>query len=102
MAHSDRYRAATERRLLGEERKWLGLLETARLNSRSYFFPQIKPRLERHGEDSDQAQRFDTLVLSNPCSFEQRRRPETLCTAMATAFFWPTRTTSRLPRVMPM
>ena len=29
---------------LGEERKWLGLLETARLNSRAYFFPRIKLR----------------------------------------------------------
>jgi hypothetical protein len=35
-------------------------------------------------------------------SFDQRRRPETLRTAMATAFFWPTRTTSRLPRVTPV
>jgi hypothetical protein len=37
--------------------------------------------------------------FSHSRSFDQRRRPETLRTAMATAFFWPTRTTSRLPRV---
>ena len=30
-------------------------------------------------------------------SFDQRRRPDTLRTAMAMAFFWPTRTTSRFP-----
>jgi hypothetical protein len=39
---------------------------------------------------------------SHSRSFDQRRRPETLRTAMATAFFWPTRTTSRLPRVTPV
>src|SRR5438309_6292120 len=36
---------------------------------------------------------------SHSCSFDQRRRPGTLRTAMATAFFCPTKTTSRLPRV---
>jgi hypothetical protein len=35
---------------------------------------------------------------SHSASFDQRRRPETLRTAKAIAFFWPTRTTSRLPR----
>jgi hypothetical protein len=39
---------------------------------------------------------------SHSRSFDQRRRPETPRTAMATAFFWPTRTTSRLPRVTPV
>jgi hypothetical protein len=39
---------------------------------------------------------------SHSCSFDQRRRPETLRTAMATAFFCPTNTTSRLPRVTPV
>jgi hypothetical protein len=29
---------------------------------------------------------------SHSCSFDHRRRPDTLRTAMATAFFWPTRT----------
>ena len=37
---------------------------------------------------------------SHSSSFDQRRRPEALRTAMATAFFWPTSTTSRLPRVL--
>src|SRR4051812_19865737 len=31
-----------------------------------------------------------------------RRRPDTLRTAITTAFFWPTSTTSRLPRVTPV
>ena len=39
---------------------------------------------------------------SHSPSFDQRRRPETLRTAMATAFFCPTSTTSRLPRVTPV
>ena len=41
-------------------------------------------------------------VLSHSFSFDRRRRPETLRTAMAAAFFWPTSTTSRLPRVTPV
>ena len=40
--------------------------------------------------------------FSHSSSFDQRRRPETLRTAMATAFFWPTSTTSPLPRVTPV
>ena len=44
----------------------------------------------------------DGLGRSQACSFDHRRRPETLRTAMATAFFCPTRTTSRLPRVTPV
>ena len=39
---------------------------------------------------------------SHSSSFDQRRRPDTLWTAIATAFFWPTSTTSRLPRVTPV
>jgi hypothetical protein len=39
---------------------------------------------------------------SHSFSFDHRRRPETFFTAMATAFFWPTRTTKRLPRVTPV
>ena len=39
---------------------------------------------------------------SHSSSFDHRRRPDTLRTAMATAFFWPTRTTRRLPRVTPV
>ena len=41
-------------------------------------------------------------AASHSFSFDQRRRPETFCTAMATAFFCPTSTTSRLPRVTPV
>ena len=43
----------------------------------------------------------DVFGASRSPSFDQRRRPEALRTAMATAFFCPTRTTSRLPRVTP-
>ena len=46
--------------------------------------------------------RSSALRPSHSSSFDQRRRPEALRTAMATAFFWPTSTTSRLPRVTPV
>jgi len=39
---------------------------------------------------------------SHSSSFDQRRRPDTLRTAMATAFFWPTRTTNCFPLVTPV
>jgi hypothetical protein len=42
------------------------------------------------------------LGVSHSASFDQRCRPETFFTAIATAFFWPTRTTSFLPRVTPV
>jgi len=41
------------------------------------------------------------LALSHSASFDHRRLPEALRTAMATAFFWPTTTTSRSPLVTP-
>src|SRR5712691_5765208 len=41
-------------------------------------------------------------AASHSFSFDHRRRPETLRTAIATAFFWPTSTTSFLPRVTPV
>ena len=41
-------------------------------------------------------------AASHPFSFDHRRRPETLRTAIATAFFWPTSTTSCFPRVTPV
>ena len=44
----------------------------------------------------------EVFGASHSPSFDQRRRPETLRTAMAMAFFCPTRTTSRLPRVTPV
>ena len=40
--------------------------------------------------------------LIHSFSFDHRRRPETLRTAMATAFFCPTRITKRFPRVTPV
>jgi hypothetical protein len=39
---------------------------------------------------------------SHSSSLDHRRRPEILRTAIATAFFWPMMTTSRLPRVTPV
>jgi hypothetical protein len=42
------------------------------------------------------------LVRSHSVSFDHRRRPEALRTAMATAFFCPTSTTRRLPLVTPV
>jgi len=39
---------------------------------------------------------------SHSASFDHLRRPEAFRTAMATAFFCPTNTTSRLPRVTPV
>src|ERR1700738_1812080 len=39
---------------------------------------------------------------SHSWSFDHRRRPEMLRTAIATAFFWPTSPTSFLPRVTPV
>jgi hypothetical protein len=39
---------------------------------------------------------------SHSANFDQRRRPETLRTAMAMAFFCPTNTTSRFPLVTPV
>src|SRR5262249_14043203 len=44
----------------------------------------------------------DGLGRSHSCSFDHRRRPETFRTAMATAFFCPTNTTSFLARVTPV
>ena len=41
-------------------------------------------------------------AASHSFSFDHRRRPETLRTAIATAFFWPTSTISRFPRVTPV
>src|SRR5262245_26474948 len=43
-----------------------------------------------------------TPAFSHSRSFDHRRRPETLRTAIAMAFFWPTHTTSLFPRVMPV
>jgi hypothetical protein len=58
------------------------------------------------GADSRPARRVaglgDVPGRSHSLSFDQRRRPETLRTAMATAFFCPTNTTRRLPRVTPV
>jgi hypothetical protein len=44
---------------------------------------------------------YPALGASHSPSFNQRFRPETFFTAMATALAWPTSTTSRLPRVNP-
>jgi hypothetical protein len=41
------------------------------------------------------------IGLNHSRSFDHRRRPETFLTAIATAFFCPSRTTTRLPRGTP-
>jgi len=41
-------------------------------------------------------------MASHSFNFDHLRRPDTLRTAMATAFFWPTNTTSRFPQVTPV
>ncbi len=56
------------------------------------------PRSISHGE----AVPMDRLGVSHSRSFDHLFRPETLRTAMATAFFCPAITTSRLPRVRPV
>ena len=45
---------------------------------------------------------IDVFGTNHSLSFDRRRRHKTLRTAMATAFFCPTSTTSRLPRVTPV
>jgi hypothetical protein len=47
-------------------------------------------------------QRFEVFALNHSASFDHRRLPEALRTAMTTAFFCPTKTTSRLPLVTPV
>jgi hypothetical protein len=42
------------------------------------------------------------IALSHSRSFDQRRRPKTFLTAIAAAFFCPSRITSCLPRVTPV
>ena len=46
--------------------------------------------------------RFGAEPLSHSANFDHRRRPETLRTAMATAFFCPTSRTNRFPLVTPV
>ena len=48
------------------------------------------------------AQELPPRLLTLVASFDHRRRPETLRTAMAMAFFCPTNTTSRFPLVTPV
>ena len=43
----------------------------------------------------------DRAALSHSLSFDQRLRPETLRTAMATAFFCPTRTRQTFEQTFP-
>ena len=42
------------------------------------------------------------FYANHSLNFDHRRRPEALRTAMATAFFCPTKTTSHLPLVTPV
>ena len=60
---------------------------------------QVLPRCRLHGAG---CRAESNGAESHSFNFDQRRRPDTFFTAMATAFFCPTRTTSRLPRVTPV
>ena len=70
--------------------------------------PECREADESGGDvarDEDVEQQVDDGhdgALSHSSSFDHRRRPATFRTAMATAFFCPTSTTSRLPRVTPV
>ena len=57
---------------------------------------------DHHDQTVSDFCRWRIAVATHSFSFDHLRRPETLRTAMATAFFWPTSTTSRLPRVTPV
>ena len=58
---------------------------------------------DHHDQAVSDFRRWGIAVAANHSfSFDHRRRPEMLRTAIATAFFWPTSTTSRLPRVTPV
>jgi hypothetical protein len=74
------------------------MLETTQLTCSPLSRPPKNPRPPwRHSDVRHHAlaSRFETSALNHSASFDQRRRPETLRTAIATAFFCPTRTTSR-------
>ena len=66
----------------------------------SDFRPQPARDLVRGRPDG--ARPYPLGPASHSRSFDHRRRPEMLRTAIATAFFWPTSTTSFLPRVTPV
>jgi len=58
---------------------------------------------DHHDQAVSDFRRWRIAVAANHSfSFDHRRRPETLRTAMATDFFWPTKTTRRFPRVTPV
>ena len=63
-------------------------------------------RLTNFGQESghilSEGGAVDQLFPSRSCSFDHRRRPDTFRTAIATALFCPTITTSFLPRVTPV
>jgi hypothetical protein len=59
---------------------------------------KLPPALHNYHADLPEG----ALGRSHSPSFDQRCRPEMLRTAMASAFFCPTKMTSRLPRVIPV
>ena len=70
-----------------------GFLETAqkwREGQRGFIIRYV-PKFDLHA-----------LYASHSSSLDQRRRPDTFFTAMATALRWPMITTRRLPRVIPV
>ena len=67
-----------------------------------YGLALLDPDLMRFALSHRPFQLQQILAASHSLSFDHRRRPDTLRAAIATAFFCPTNTTRRLPRVTPV
>ena len=88
-SHGERRLVASKGGVAPSRRRTSGCCRKFGLTALQSTFDELN---DREGEPS----------RSHSSSFDQRRRPDTLRTAIAMAFFWPTRTTSRLPRVTPV
>jgi hypothetical protein len=73
-----------------------------RASSDPYFGTETRPALSQKLTNQLALFCLPAGAASHSFSFDHRRRPETLRTAIAIAFFWPTSTTSRFPRVTPV
>ena len=87
------------------DRWWLGIHHGAiDADHLDYYLDEFTFRFNRRRSQARGLLFFRLLqqaVQHEPVPYP-RRRPETFHTAIATAFFLPTSTTSRLPRVTPM
>ena len=89
-----RYGIRTETQIV--EQRASVILVTDRVHT---FGSRRKPSAQPAMPNAPEAGRFGR---NHSASFDHRRRPATLRTAMATAFFCPTSTTSFFPRVTPV